>query len=346
MKKLTITFAAAALSLSIASGAKAEFQDVTQFKEEISYLEARGIINGHEDGTFKPENNLKRIHAVQIFLREMNITNFDAPDPGLADMQPGDYGYEEVSQAVELGFISGKIAADGTKYFDPSGFLTRAEMAKMMTDGYNLTADQRISFIDVPMLHWANQYVNRLATANITNGFPDSEFKPNQSISRQHFAAFMARLLDDRFKAEMNHPSFEPDHSKTYVYKQGRYTSSYTHSHDDLWKQYDVNTGSYADNLRPFSEAANGIVFGKPQMSFSFTLGYPVKTGHKWMDQNALQMTITSTDSTITTPAGTFTNAVEVRGNGYLEYYAPNVGLVKSTYLPYNDVIAELIEIK
>ncbi|WP_456273134.1 S-layer homology domain-containing protein [Bacillus sp. AK031] len=207
--------------------------------------------------------------------------------------------------------------------------------------------DQRISFIDVPMVHWANPYVNKLATANITTGYDDSTFRPQDFLSRQHFSVMMARLLNDDFKPEMKNTSFEPDHSKTYVYDMKPYISSFTHSHDNLWRETDETNGWTSPRLRPFTETANGIVFGKPQMSFSFTLGYPVKVGHRWMDQNAVTMEIISVNSTVTTPAGTFTNAVEVRGNGYYhEYYAPGVGLVKSTSIPEGQVIAELIEIR
>ncbi|WP_456273135.1 S-layer homology domain-containing protein [Bacillus sp. AK031] len=132
MKKITLSLAAALMSISVTSPALAEFSDVSLYEEEIKFLADKEIIRGYDDGTFKPEDNLRRIHAVQMFLREMRITDLSAPDPGFSDLKPGDYGYEEVAKAVELGFISGKTAADGTKYFDTWGSLTRAQMAKMM----------------------------------------------------------------------------------------------------------------------------------------------------------------------------------------------------------------------
>ncbi|MGF2618155.1 S-layer homology domain-containing protein [Rossellomorea vietnamensis] len=346
MKKIVATATAAFLSITMAVNVQADFKDVSHYKEEIQYLEGKNIINGYDDGTFKPESDLKRIQAVQMLLREMGITNFNAPDPDFTDIKPGDYGYEEVAKAVQLGFISGKTAADGSKYFEPWGELTRAQMAKILVEGYDLSEEQRIYFIDANMAHWAGSYVNRIATANITTGYDDSTFRPQETISRQHFSVMMARLLDDRFKKSVDHPSFKPDHSKTFLYQMGPYVSSYTHSHDDLWRQYDLTTQWTAPDLRPFTEAPNGIVLGKPQMSFSYTLGYPVKPGHRWMDQNGQIMTITAVDVTFSTPAGTFRNAVKVEGDSHVEYYAPNVGLLKSTYLPTGEAIAELIEIR
>lgn len=176
------------------------FPDVKDFKEEIGYLAGLGIINGNTDGTFKPLDNLKRVHAVQMVLREMKITKFDAPNPGFVDMKPGNYGYDEVAKAVQLGFINGSTNKNGQKVFSPNGTLTRGEMAKILTEAYKITKDNNVRFTDVPADHWTKPYVSRLATANITNGYPDGSFKPNDKIQRQHFSAFMARHLNPVFK--------------------------------------------------------------------------------------------------------------------------------------------------
>jgi len=278
-----------------------------------------------------------------MFLREMNITDFTAADPGFTDMKPGDYGYDVVAKAVELGFIDGKTAENGTKYFDAWSSLTRSQMAKMMAEAYDLIDNQRISFIDVYMIQWANNYVNKLASNNITTGYQDSTFRPQEMVSRQHFAVFMARLLNDDYKINTQQTSFMPDRTNTYVYQMGRYITTFSHFEDNLWLDEDLI------RTREFNESENGIVFGAPQMSFSFTLGYPVKLGHSWMDQNGVILTITSTDATVTTSAGTFTNAVIASNDSYTDYYVPNIGLVKSTFLSmYGEerTIAELIEIR
>lgn len=171
------------------------FSDVTRFKEEIEFLTKRGVIFGYSGGTFRPTESLKRIHAVQMILREKGITNFDAPNPEFTDIKPGDAGYKEVAKAVQLGFISGKVAPNGTSYFDANGTLTRGQMAKILTDAYGLTDDNGVVFKDVSSEHWAKEYVSRLATSGVTEGYVDGTFKPGVDLQRQHFSAFMARLL-------------------------------------------------------------------------------------------------------------------------------------------------------
>lgn len=172
------------------------FPDIKDYKAEIDYLTGLEIIHGYPDGTFRPAANITRLDAVRMILREMKIENPTAANPGFADMSAKTEGYAEVAKAVEIGFIDGKTTKDGTKIFDPKGKLTRAEMAKILTEAYELNANNKVKFVDVSAGHWANAYISRLATAKITDGFPGGYFKPESSLERQHFAVFMARLLN------------------------------------------------------------------------------------------------------------------------------------------------------
>jgi len=176
------------------------FPDVTFYKDEITYLTGKKIITGYPDGTFKPKQNLTRLQAVTMILREKGITNFTSPNPNFTDMKPGSYGYEIVAKAVQLGFIGGKTASDGSKFFDPSAPLTRGQMAKILSEGYNLQKTSDVPFIDVSANNGYKDYISTLATENITTGYADGSFKSTVNLSRAHFAVFMARLLDDKFK--------------------------------------------------------------------------------------------------------------------------------------------------
>ncbi|QHJ70634.1 D-alanyl-D-alanine carboxypeptidase family protein [Planococcus halotolerans] len=176
--------------------AAATFPDIKDFKAEIDYLTGFEIIRGYPDGTFRPTASITRLDAVRMILREMEIVNPEAANPGFADMNSKMEGFAEVAKAVEIGFIDGKKTRDGKKVFDPKGQLTRAEMAKILTEAYALDANNKVEFVDVNMGHWANAYISRLATAKVTVGYPGGYFRPESSLERQHFAAFMARLLN------------------------------------------------------------------------------------------------------------------------------------------------------
>ena len=182
----------------------AGFVDVKQYQEEITYLTGKQIITGYPDGTFKPNQNLTRLQAVTMILREKGITDFTAPNPGFTDIKPNNHGYDRVAKAVELGFISGKTDKNGKKYFDAGAPLTRGQMAKILVEGYQLPKTKDIRFTDVPATNGFKDYISVLASENITTGYLDGSFGPNNKLSRQHFAAFMARMLDKKFKPAAN----------------------------------------------------------------------------------------------------------------------------------------------
>ncbi|MDY3973945.1 S-layer homology domain-containing protein [uncultured Veillonella sp.] len=59
----------------------------------------------------------------------------------------------------------------------------------------NLAAN--VNFPDVPENHWAYEFVNSLAQRGLLVGYPDGEFKGNQSMTRYEFAAVIYRALQN-----------------------------------------------------------------------------------------------------------------------------------------------------
>ncbi|MGM9928490.1 MAG: S-layer homology domain-containing protein [Bacillus sp. (in: firmicutes)] len=204
MKKLvcSIMTVLLAFSLFVPSISQAastnSFPDVSSFKEEIEFLTGEGIIFGFSDGTFRPNAPIQRVQAVVMLMRDLKPELGDAPNPGFSDIKPGDFGYEEVAKAVELGIINGK----GNNKFDPRGNLTRAEMAIILSRAYELGGIYPKGFSDVSMSSVAYWHISTLAANNITVGYPDGTFRPSQTINRAQFSAFMARILE---------PGFQPD---------------------------------------------------------------------------------------------------------------------------------------
>ncbi|ARJ39555.1 hypothetical protein SporoP8_12120 [Sporosarcina ureae] len=179
-----------------------KFNDVgSTYQEEISYLVKRGVIIGYPGNKFKPQASTKRLQAILMILREKGITDFTAPDPEFSDVKKGDYGYDEIAKAVELGIISGKVSEKtGKKYFDPNGLLTRGQMSKIISNAYAIKGEQTIEFTDVKVNDWYYPYISILVFNKIVTGYDDNRFKPNKPISRQHFSVMLARHLNSEFK--------------------------------------------------------------------------------------------------------------------------------------------------
>ncbi|WP_255428666.1 S-layer homology domain-containing protein [Sporosarcina sp. resist] len=158
-------------------------------------------MNVDEKPTFKPNDPITRLQAIRLILKEKGIVDsFDVANPGFVDVSPDDVGYEEIAMAAELGIINGKVNAQGKRYFDPNGKLTRAQAAAILVTAYDLKGTVPTDFKDVPKGNWAHNYISTLVANNITTGYSNGEFKPTINITSQHFATFMARSLDDHFK--------------------------------------------------------------------------------------------------------------------------------------------------
>lgn len=333
----------AALLVFPVTYAEASFTDVTLYEDEIQFLIDREILNGYEDGSFKPSNNMNRLNGVQVLLRAKGITDFDAPDPGFADMKPDTYGYAEVAKAVELGIISGKTHADGSRYFDPAAPLTRGQMAKIIVETMKYDIDASYTFRDVPATNGFAKYISTLAVEGVTEGYPDNTFKPNTSISRAHFALFVARMLNDDFKPEPKPTSFKLDKSMKYTRLMNIDGRSYTDSMRYVGP-YIVGPGSNVPGEWDEWKSTNGenfVVFedethlltGYPGSEFEVDLEYPIYKGKTFYNAWDDQYDVVDVGLTLTTKAGTFKQVIAVKDwDGYTVYYAPNVGAIKTVF--------------
>ncbi|WP_288585998.1 MULTISPECIES: S-layer homology domain-containing protein [Lysinibacillus] len=171
--------------------------------KEIMFLAEKGIAKEFPDGTFKPSTNITRLDAVRMLLLSKEITDFsDVSNPGFVDLKPGQNGYEEIAKAVDLGIIDGKVNAQGQKVFEPSGNLTRGQMAKIFSIAYEFEGYSNKGFTDVPPSHWASEYVQLLANNKITFGYSNGKFGVNDFITRSQFSLMIARTLDESFRVE------------------------------------------------------------------------------------------------------------------------------------------------
>ena len=343
MNKLISSFVVAFLLLSIFSPSAfgANFKDVKNYNEEIDFLVNREVIKGYEDNTFRPKRGLTRLQAVTMILRDKKITNFTAANPNFSDMAIDSKGYREVAKAVEMGIISGKTAKDGSKFFDPNGTLTRAQMAKILVTAYQLPINKSKSFKDVLTTDGAKDYISTLAFMQITTGYTDGTFGPNKVVSREHFAVFMSRLLNEKFRPkETIQTSFLRDITKDYYYesKNFNYNFKYLGTENKMNKwNYDVPDFTRLNSIVHEYEDSEGL----KNSAGNIKLKYPIRLGEEWNTGNTIAK-IVSINNNVTTRAGSFKGVVEVKyvfidekDRAQLAYYtyffAPGVGLIKDT---------------
>lgn len=161
-------------------------------EKEISDLVNRGVIGGYGDGNFGPYQELTRLQGAILLARAMNLSTENVTDPGFKDMPAGIRFYEEVAAVANAGVIRGK---DGGTNFDPSGKLTRAEMAAILQRGFKLSPGTKNYFSDTKG-SFAYDAINSLAANDITLGIGGGKFGPSQLITRVDFSVFLYRTLN------------------------------------------------------------------------------------------------------------------------------------------------------
>lgn len=218
------------------SSAQFQFTDVSkkdEHYEQVHYIAERGIIN--KVAKFNPNDNLTRAQAAKMLVIAAKKQNIPTPSTKFKDLKPGTEQYEYASRAVSLGYF--KTKADGS--FKPNEKLKREEMGNALAIAFNLsekiTADHPLMLSDMKGRATAER-INGLYYAGITQG-DGGKFLPNSHLTRKHFALFVARALNDKYRLPVKSPD---QTSSTYFAK--------------------VNTGGDTLNVRSLPSVDGSII--------------------------------------------------------------------------------------
>lgn len=154
---------------------------------EINWLAEQGYIKGYPDGTFKPDEVLKRKHAAVLFSRALS---FPAPkkDAPFSDVKAGDMYAKEISQMFEQGLFIGS----GGKFL-PDSYFTKEQLATVLVRAFKLKpTDDSVTFLgeNISDAHYSS--VKILYQHGI---FDDYYFDGKQKVTRGDFALYLYRCL-------------------------------------------------------------------------------------------------------------------------------------------------------
>jgi 2',3'-cyclic-nucleotide 2'-phosphodiesterase (5'-nucleotidase family)/predicted extracellular nuclease len=166
-------------------------------REAVQKAVAIGIVNGYENGEFRPDAAASRAEFVVMLARALGL---EASSNELsfrdASKIPA-WSRSYVAQAVQLGIISGY--EDGT--FRPSAKMNRTEMTVMMVRALGLNVDPaaKPTFADAARIPaWAAPYVAAAAEAGLVQGAGSNQFNPLAKATRAEVTTLLLNALEAR----------------------------------------------------------------------------------------------------------------------------------------------------
>ncbi len=156
----------------------------------IEKLIGIGAIQGYQDGTFKPNNNITRAEFASILVKAFNLSKEQGT---VFNDTANHWAKDSIATAAAHGILTGYSA----EKFGPNDPITREQMAVMITKAAKLageTAD--MSFTDYKAVSpWAVEAVQAAVKANIIKGYADNTFKPQNKATRAEAVTVIVQAL-------------------------------------------------------------------------------------------------------------------------------------------------------
>ena len=170
------------------------FTDVSGHWAEanIKSLAQKGIINGFEDGTFKPNNSVTRAEFTTMVVKALGLTT--SADVNFTDVASGSWYESYIKSAVKAGLVSGM--PDGS--FKPDEQIKRQDAILILYRGFEsvLKSGNPVEFTDKASISdYALEAANALSASGIVNGDDNLSFNPHHSTTRAEVAALLERIL-------------------------------------------------------------------------------------------------------------------------------------------------------
>ncbi len=171
-----------------------------RFYNEVMSLAGAEIIGGFSDGSFRPDDPVKRAQFAKIIMLAMgahtdaveDVGNATFPDvPWVGDCYPFDY----VEEAVDLGIIKGLNGG----LFGPYDAITRAQLALMLVRAGGAAlmtppAGYSHGFVDVPA--FADEAVAVARYNGLLSGKTNELFDPYGAATRGQVAKMTSNLVE------------------------------------------------------------------------------------------------------------------------------------------------------
>ncbi len=165
-------------------------------KDYIAELSKRGIFNGYEDGTFRPDLGITREEIAVAMTRALDLEAEArrAPYCNFVDSSYiSTWALESVNMMVKVGIFTGYD--DG--YYRPQQIITREQLVAVVMRMFSDDIDRAtLLYNDHHEIgDWSRVYVKQATELNIVGGYPDGTFRPANSITRAEAAKILYTFM-------------------------------------------------------------------------------------------------------------------------------------------------------
>lgn len=153
-----------------------------RYEAAINYLREQGIVQGYDDGSYKPDNTINRAEFMKIVMGEKYGNELTAEEAGCFN----DVGKEWYAPYVCLGKNKGVVSGYDNGNFGPGNQISFVEAAKILANVYELELGSEGS-------HWYEKYVLALQSEGYIPSSVDELAKP---ITRAEMAELIWRIKE------------------------------------------------------------------------------------------------------------------------------------------------------
>jgi hypothetical protein len=179
-----------------------KFVDITSTMwsaNDIQLLAAKQIVDGYNDGTFRPNNEVTRAEFLAMAMRVLSY-NLEPSGKGTVfeDVKSGDWYSGIIEKAYENGIVSG----DSEGKFEPNREITKEEMIAIVVRlleemrGKIDASNNNVKFTDANNIDsWAKNSIVKAEQVGLVDGNDQNQLEPDKTGSRAEAATLISKLF-------------------------------------------------------------------------------------------------------------------------------------------------------
>lgn len=170
--------------------------------KEITYMVNKGIINGYDDNTFRPDDNMTNAEFYKVINELAGYK--EKVEVKFKDVKKTDWFYENVEKGLAAGYL------EETELLNPNELITREEVARIVGYVYDLEPNAKYirqfkDYADVSLKF--RGYVGALKNKGYIQGYEDGTFRPKDNITRAEVVKMLYNIIIVEGNPEIKEPA-------------------------------------------------------------------------------------------------------------------------------------------